>query len=91
MECYISQNTSCPFLHILICSIPEVISEIHASLLLLLLVVVVVVVVVVAVLVVVESRWWRIFLTHLHRPWGPPSLLYNGYRVSFPGVKQPGL
>ena len=23
-------------------------------------------------------------------PWGPPSLLYNGYRVSFPGVKLPG-
>jgi hypothetical protein len=22
--------------------------------------------------------------------WGPPSLLYNGYRVSFPGVKRPG-
>ena len=24
------------------------------------------------------------------QPWGPPSLLYNGYRVSFPGVKRPG-
>ena len=24
------------------------------------------------------------------RPWGPPSLLYNGYRVSFLGVKRPG-
>jgi hypothetical protein len=25
------------------------------------------------------------------RPWDPPpSLLYNGYRVSFPGVKRPG-
>jgi len=24
------------------------------------------------------------------RPWGPPSLLYGGYRVSFPGVKRPG-
>jgi len=22
--------------------------------------------------------------------WGPPSLLYNKYRDSFPGVKQPG-
>jgi hypothetical protein len=21
------------------------------------------------------------------RPWGPPSLLYSGYRVSFPGIK----
>ena len=24
------------------------------------------------------------------RTWGPPSLLCNGYRVSFPGVKRPG-
>jgi hypothetical protein len=24
------------------------------------------------------------------RPWGPPSLLYNGYLVSFPGMKRPG-
>ena len=24
------------------------------------------------------------------RPWGPLILLYNGYRVSFPGVKRPG-
>ena len=24
------------------------------------------------------------------RPWGPPSLLYDGYRVSFPEVKWPG-
>ena len=23
------------------------------------------------------------------RPWGPPCLLYNGYRVPFPGVKRP--
>jgi hypothetical protein len=23
-------------------------------------------------------------------PWGPPSLLYNGYRISIPGVKRPG-
>ena len=23
-------------------------------------------------------------------PWGPPSLLYNSYRVSFPGVRRPG-
>ena len=22
--------------------------------------------------------------------WGPTNLLYNGYRVSFPGVKRPG-
>ena len=33
----------------------------------------------------IESRCGEIF-----RPWGPPSLLYNGYRV-FPGGKiQPG-
>ena len=25
-----------------------------------------------------------------YRPWGPPSLLYNGYRVSSPVVKRPG-
>ena len=31
----------------------------------------------------IESRWGEIF----HRPWGPPSLLYNGYRV-FPGGKE---
>jgi len=23
----------------------------------------------------------EIFRTHLHRPWGPPTLLYNGYQV----------
>jgi hypothetical protein len=32
----------------------------------------------------------EIFRTRPDRPWGPPSLLYNGYRVSFPGVKLPG-
>jgi hypothetical protein len=31
-----------------------------------------------------------IFLTRRDRSWGPPNLLYNGYRVSFPGVKIPG-
>ena len=30
--------------------------------------------------------WGEIFRTCPDRPWGPPSLLYNGYRV-FPGVK----
>jgi hypothetical protein len=30
----------------------------------------------------------EIFRTHSDRPWDPPSLLYNGYRV-FPGGKQP--
>jgi hypothetical protein len=37
----------------------------------------------------IESRWGRDLTTCPDRSWGPPSLLYNGYRVSFPGVKQP--
>jgi hypothetical protein len=32
----------------------------------------------------------EIFRTRPDRPWGPPSLLYNGYQVSFPGVKRSG-
>ena len=32
----------------------------------------------------------EIFRTRPDRPWDPPSLLYNGHRVSFPGVKRPG-
>ena len=36
----------------------------------------------------IESRWGgQIFRTCPDRPWGPPSLLYNGYRV-FTGVKE---
>ena len=31
----------------------------------------------------------EIFRTRSDRPWGPPSLLYNGYRV-FPGGKTDG-
>jgi hypothetical protein len=38
----------------------------------------------------IESRWGEVFRTRPDRPWGPPSLLYNGYWVSFPGVKRPG-
>jgi hypothetical protein len=35
----------------------------------------------------IESRWGdEIFRTCPDRPWGPPSLLYDGYRV-FPRVK----
>ena len=35
----------------------------------------------------IESRWGgEIFRTRPDRPWGPPSLLYNGYRV-FPTGK----
>jgi hypothetical protein len=38
--------------------------------------------------VCVATRYGRgeIFRTCSDRPWGPPSLLYNGYRV-FPGGK----
>jgi len=32
----------------------------------------------------------EIFRTRPDRPWGPPSLLYNGYRV-FPGGKADGV
>jgi hypothetical protein len=35
----------------------------------------------------IESRWGEIFRTCPDRPWGPFSLLYNGYRV-FPGGKE---
>jgi hypothetical protein len=38
----------------------------------------------------IESRWGRDFSQPSNRPWGPPSLLYNGYRVYFPGIKRPG-
>jgi hypothetical protein len=43
----------------------------------------------------VESRWGegggdKIFRTRPDRSWGSHSLLYNGYRVYFPGVKRPG-
>jgi hypothetical protein len=31
----------------------------------------------------------EIFRTHPERPWGPPSLLYNEYYVSFLEVKRP--
>ena len=34
----------------------------------------------------IESQWGEIFRTIPDRPWGPPSLLYNRYRV-FPGGK----
>ena len=35
----------------------------------------------------IESGRGEIFRTCPDRPWGPPSLLYNGYRV-FPGAKE---
>ena len=39
---------------------------------------------------VIESRRGRDFHVRPDGPWGPPSLLYNVHRVSFPGVKRPG-
>jgi hypothetical protein len=38
----------------------------------------------------IESLWGRDFPRPSRQPWGPPSLLYNGYRVYFPWVKRPG-
>ena len=38
----------------------------------------------------IESRWGEIFRTSPDRPWGPPSLLYNGYRVFTGGKVLPG-
>ena len=39
----------------------------------------------------IESRWGgKIFRTYPDRPWGPPSLLYNGYRVFPEGKERPG-
>ena len=32
----------------------------------------------------------RFFRTRLDRTWGPSSLQYSEYRISFPGVKRPG-
>ena len=39
------------------------------------------------------KRWWeRFFLLYTcpNQPWGPPSLLYDGYLGSFQEVKWPG-
>ena len=39
----------------------------------------------------IESRWGgEIFRTFPYRPWGPPSLLYNGYWVFPEGKEWPG-
>ena len=37
----------------------------------------------------IESRWGETF-RRPDRPWGPPSLLYNGYRAFPGGRKRPG-
>ena len=36
----------------------------------------------------IEPRWVTIFSTPIQICPGPPSLLYSGYRFSFPGVKR---
>jgi hypothetical protein len=36
------------------------------------------------------SRWVEIFRICPDRPWGPPILQYNGYRVFPGGRKRPG-
>jgi hypothetical protein len=38
----------------------------------------------------IESWWGEIFRTCPDRPWGPPSLFYNGCRVFPGGRKRPG-
>ena len=38
----------------------------------------------------VDSRWGEFFHIRPERPCGPPNLLYNGYCVTFLGVKRPG-
>ena len=38
----------------------------------------------------IESRWGEIFRTCSDRPWGPPSLLYNGYRLFPEDEERPG-
>jgi len=38
----------------------------------------------------IESQWGRILGTRPEGPWGPPSLLYNGYWV-FPEGKAVGV
>ena len=38
----------------------------------------------------IEFRWRRDFPHPSRSALGPTSLIYNGYRVSFPGVKRPG-
>ena len=39
----------------------------------------------------IKSQWGgEVFRTPPDRPWSPPTFLYSGYRVSFPGLKRPG-
>jgi hypothetical protein len=36
-----------------------------------------------------QGKKFFLFFSCSHGVWGPPSLLYNGTRGSFPGVKRP--
>jgi hypothetical protein len=36
-----------------------------------------------------KTLWGKVLSTHPGRPRGRHFLLYNGYQVSFPGVKRP--
>jgi hypothetical protein len=38
----------------------------------------------------IESPWGEIFRNRPDRPWNPPSLLYNAYRVFLSRTKRPG-
>jgi hypothetical protein len=38
----------------------------------------------------IESRGGETFCNRPDRSWGPHCLLYNGYQVTFPGLKRPG-
>jgi len=38
----------------------------------------------------IDSWWGEFFRACPERSWGPPKFPYNGYRVSFPGVKRSG-
>jgi len=38
----------------------------------------------------IESRWGETFRACPDRPWVPPSLLYNGYRIFSVGKERPG-
>jgi hypothetical protein len=39
----------------------------------------------------IESSWGELSHTSPDRPWGPHSLLYNGYRLFPGGKKRPGV
>jgi hypothetical protein len=38
----------------------------------------------------VEARDFSLLQKRIYRLWGPPSILFHGYRGCFPGLKRPG-